>query len=132
MNVSAPVIVTAAVLRRNGRIFVTRRLPHQRLGGMWEFPGGKVEAGESPEAALRRELMEELGVDARVGALLESVDHTYEWGRIRLLAYDAEIVSGEPELRDHDCGEWVLPEELANYAFTPADLPIVDALRGGR
>lgn len=122
--------VTAGILRRGGRVLIARRRMTRRMGGMWEFPGGKVEPGETPEDALRRELREELGIEVRVGALLQAVEHRYDWGAIRLVAYEVEILRGEPEPLDHDDLAWVPPSELMRYNCTPADLPIIATLRG--
>ncbi|MGD0658197.1 MAG: (deoxy)nucleoside triphosphate pyrophosphohydrolase [Syntrophorhabdales bacterium] len=119
--------VIAAIIRKEGRILIGKR----RVGtfaGKWEFPGGKMEPGESQEECLARELAEELGIEARVGKLFLSTKHTYSHMAIEFVTYEAEIVSGEPRLRDHNEIRWVLPEELSLYDFPEADRPAVEEL----
>lgn len=121
--------VIAAIIRREGRILIGKR----RVGtfaGKWEFPGGKMEPGETPEECLARELAEELGVEARIGKLFLSAKHTYGHMAIEFVTYEAEILSGEPRLRDHNELRWVLPEELSLYDFPEADRPVVEKLMG--
>ena len=120
--------VTAAVLRRGDRVLIARRPPGSRQAGKWEFPGGKIEAGESAPDCLRRELREELGLDVEIGRFLGDVAHAYEWGEIRLLFFEARDTGGEPALRAHDRVAWVTPAEMGDYDFAPADLPMVRRL----
>ena len=120
--------VTAAVIIENEKVLITRRAADQRHAGWWEFPGGKVEDGESPEACLRRELMEELGVDAHIGDLLAESIFQYETGAIRLLAYCAEIIAGEIRMSVHDEFQWVSAADLAKFKLLPADRPIAEKL----
>jgi 8-oxo-dGTP diphosphatase len=99
---------------------------------MWEFPGGKLHSGESPEACLVREIAEELGLDVVVVRSLGANEHRYPERTVRLLFYEAEPISGRVRLAVHDRFAWVLPEALAGYAFAPADRPLVDQmLRAG-
>jgi 8-oxo-dGTP diphosphatase len=125
-------LVAAAVIRdRDGRVLVARRPPHAHLGGLWEFPGGAVEAGEEPAAALVRELTEELGVVARVLSPL-----TFAWHRdgsrdVLLLFYEAAIVTGTPNGREGQALRWVTREELAGLPTPPADAALIRALVGG-
>ena len=123
-----PLLVTAAIVVQNGKILLTRRPQDKRHPGMWEFPGGKVDPGESPEEALRRELFEELGVAAAVDRIFEVVHYRYEWGAVLILAYSCTIVSGP--LKNLGVAEhlWVLPGELPHFEILPADQPIVDRL----
>lgn len=127
-----PLIVTAAVILDGaGRVLLARRGPSGARAGEWEFPGGKVEAGESPEEALCRELREELDVAAEVGPLFTTVDHDYPDRRIRLLAYRCRLLAGEP--RPIACAEvrWVNRAELAGHPVSLADRPIADRLANG-
>jgi 8-oxo-dGTP diphosphatase len=122
--------VVAAIIRKEGRILIGKR----RVGtfaGKWEFPGGKMEPGETPEECLARELAEELGVEARVGAFFLSTRHTYSHTAIEFVTYETEIVSGEPRLHDHNEIRWVLPGELSLYDFPEADKPVVEKLLRG-
>ena len=127
-NQKPPVEVCAAVIRHQNKILLTLRPEDKRLGGYWEFPGGKIEAGESPQFALKRELREELDIEIVVGPLLETVHHRYEWGNVLILAYLCTWKSGEIkhlEVADH-C--WVAPENLLDYDILVADQPIIKKL----
>jgi len=121
--------VTAAVIECGGQVLIAKRRQGARLGGLWEFPGGKVEDGEDPRDCLARELYEEFGIGAEIGEFLLSHVHHYPHLSIVLLSYRAVHVAGEFELRDHDEVRWVQPEEMAGYGFAPADLPTVALLQ---
>lgn len=119
--------VVAAVIVRQGLVFCARRAPHKSQGGLWEFPGGKVEAEESDEAALAREIQEELRISIDVGPFLGESVFGYAHGVIQLLAYGCEWRMGEPQLLDHDQVRWVRPGELSELAWAPADVPLLEA-----
>ncbi|HAT72514.1 MAG TPA: 8-oxo-dGTP diphosphatase MutT [Elusimicrobia bacterium] len=121
--------VTAAVIEKDGKIFIARRKPGDTLAGKWEFPGGKIEPGETPEACLRRELMEEFGVDTKIGEFICSSKFDYKHLPIELLAYRTEHLSGDFNLNDHDRIEWVAPADLVKYDFCSADIPVLNILR---
>lgn len=121
--------MAAVILDDRGRVLVGLRRAGKRLGGLWEFPGGKLEPGETPEAGLARELKEELGVGARVGARLDECVHTYEFGTIRLVAFAVELVDGTPTALDHERLDWVATADLEALALTPADRPLLPAIR---
>lgn len=112
--------VTAAIILEKGRVLITRRAPGEKHAGRWEFPGGKVEPGETPEACLRRELLEELEIETEIGEKLAESIYSYETGAIRLLAYRATILSGDLRLHVHDDYRWVAVDELTQY-------PLLDA-----
>ena len=118
-------VVGAAVIR-DGRVLASRRTEPPRLAGLWEFPGGKVEAGENDEQALRRELREELQVEAVVGARLGGDVLIGETAVLRV--YLCTLTAGEPVLVDHDEHRWLTVEELFDVAWIPVDLPLVVAL----
>ena len=123
--------MVAAVIRRDGRILVTRRHGHAERGGQWEFPGGKVEPGEAEEAALRREILEELGCRVTVGALLVRTAHRYPDLEVELAFFACEIPSGsEPRLVGAAAMEWADPDHLAEYDFCEADRPVLTVLAG--
>mgnify|MGYP001812712436 FL=1 len=126
-----PTIVVAAVIRDvHGKVLLTRRPESAHMGGLWEFPGGKVEPGESPTAALGRELGEELGLVAEIGAPLTFAVHEEPGMRILLLFYAAVIVSGRPEALEGQEIAWVAPRDLPRYPTPPADAELVRALIG--
>ena len=123
--------VVAALLERDGRLFAARRAPGRREGGLWELPGGKVEPGETDEAALARELGEELGIEVEVGARVAEASHGYPHGTVLLVGYRCRLARGEPTLHDHDACCWLLPAELGSVTWAPADLPLLRAWGGG-
>jgi 8-oxo-dGTP diphosphatase len=123
-------IVTAAVVERDGKVLVARRRPELIAGGLWEFPGGKLEAGESPEQGLARELEEELGVAARVGERLCAVPFAGPAACFELLVYRAELAGEPTRLTDHDALRWLAPAEMDEAEFSKPDRPVVRLLAG--
>ena len=124
--------VVAAVIRdSNGRILLTRRPENKHMGGLWEFPGGKVESGESPEAALVRELEEELGLEVEIGNPLTFAVHEEGGLRILLLFYRVRIVAGDPHGREGQALRWVEASDLSSYPTPPADAKLVRQLTAG-
>jgi 8-oxo-dGTP diphosphatase len=121
--------VVAAAVERDGRVLVVRRAPGQKLEGKWEFPGGKVEPGESEEAALEREILEELGVTGKTGGFVGESAFSYAFGEVRLKLYRFEWLSGGMALSVHDRLEWASPEALPEVDFAPADVPLAASLR---
>lgn len=113
--------VTAALFESQGRILLARRKPGRHMGSLWEFPGGKVDPGESAEAGLARELAEELGVAVRVGPFVGSVRFQVEAQRYELLLYRVEHLSGEFQLHEHEEIRWVAPAEIDSYALVDSD-----------
>ena len=112
-----------------GRFLACLRPAGKHLGGFWEFPGGKVEAGESPEAALVRELLEELGIEVAVEGALDPVLWTYDRGPIRLSPFLCHIIRGIPSPLEHEALRWCAPRDIASLPWAPADLPILEQLR---
>ena len=131
---SRPVAVVAAVIRREGRVMLCQRRPDAHNPLKWEFPGGKIEAGESPEAALARELMEELDIRVDVGRVLDAVCHRYADRDVLVLFYDCRVAEGEPRALDCNAVAWAAPGEIGQYDFAGADLDFVrrGRLWGGR
>ncbi|MDR6969855.1 (deoxy)nucleoside triphosphate pyrophosphohydrolase [Leifsonia shinshuensis] len=125
-----PLLVVAAVLRDGDRVLACRRAPGKDAAGRWEFPGGKVEAGETPEAALEREIAEELGVRIHVGALLDRTVTTRAQGRpIDLACYACGLDGDVPVAStDHDELRWVALEHLSTLEWAEADLAAVAVL----
>lgn len=123
--------VAAAIIEdRTGRILIARRAKGKSQEGMWEFPGGKLEPGESPEECLRRELLEEMGIEIEPYTYFGVNEHDYGTVKIRLIAYKAKYVSGDIALTDHDDYRWVGIEEFGDYVFAPADVPFLWMLNG--
>lgn len=111
-----------------GLWLLARRRPEKRLGGLWELPGGKMEAGELPEATLVREIREELGLEVTVGAHVGTVEHAYPFGLIVLSAWRCRIVGGAWQATDHDRFAWVDRARALGLPLAPADIPLVEKL----
>lgn len=124
--------VTAAILVKAGKLLIARRSATDKPANKWEFPGGKVEVGETPEACLARELREELGIDVHIGLFLGESCYHYEHGVFRLLAYQTFWDAGDLDPKVHDEIRWVSLNELNHFDFAPADLPFVESLLNGK
>jgi 8-oxo-dGTP diphosphatase len=120
--------VVAAVIERNGKFLVARRKPGLTAGGLWEFPGGKVEGGEAAERCLERELAEELGVRARIGDFLCSVPFSGPLITFELVVYRTELLSDTFRLTDHDEVRWLAPSDMEEALFSEPDRPVVRML----
>ncbi|MFW6050226.1 MAG: 8-oxo-dGTP diphosphatase MutT [Myxococcota bacterium] len=124
-----PVVVAAAVVVRDGRVLLTRRPSGSHLEGYWEFPGGKLEAGEGPEACVARECREECGIEVRVEDILNVTFHRYPEKDVLLLFYVCRLVAGEVRhvgVADH---AWVAADRLDEYPLPPADARVVAKVR---
>jgi len=124
--------VVAAIVRSNGKILITRRLNHVHLAGLWEFPGGKVEPGESWEVALLREIREELGMEIAVGPEIFTIEHDYPTRSVRLHFFNCTVIRGDPQPLDVSDLRWVTPAELADFEFPPADAELIKRLIVGK
>lgn len=126
----SPIIrVVGAIVERDGAVFAARRNADRSAGGLWEFPGGKIEPGESPEVALRRELQEELNVDVTVGPFVDRSLSDVGSVRIELSCYAAEFEGDDPvSSSDHDAMQWVPLTELSSLQWAPGDVPLLDGL----
>jgi len=122
--------VTAAVVERDGKVLVARRKTDLIAGGLWEFPGGKLEEGEKPEQGLEREIMEEMGVGARVGEVLCTVPFRGSTISFELIVYRTELLSDDFRLTDHDEILWLEPGEMDESLFSKPDRPVVRLLAG--
>jgi len=124
--------VTAAVIRKNGRLLIAQRPTGGMLGGLWEFPGGKVERGETLEECLRREILEELGIEIEVGQPVTQVKHAYTHFRITLHAYTCRLVRGRPRPLQVADWRWVRFDDLDDFAFAVTDRKIIQVLQEGK
>ncbi|MCX7032041.1 MAG: (deoxy)nucleoside triphosphate pyrophosphohydrolase [Spirochaetes bacterium] len=122
--------VTAAIIEEDGLVFVARRGPGRHLAGKWEFPGGKVEPGETPEQALARELAEELGIACEVGEFLCAAVYEGTEPGLELLAFRVRRTPGTIELREHVEARWVKPADLARLDLPESDRMVVERLYG--
>jgi 8-oxo-dGTP diphosphatase len=120
--------VAAAVICQEGMVLITRRAPGEKLAGMWEFPGGKLEPGETPQTCIVRELREELGVESVASEILTTSVFTYPGGAIELIAVTVALRSVVLTLQVHDKADWVKPQDLLGYELAPADIPIAEEI----
>ena len=120
--------VVAAILQRDGAYFATQR-GYGEFEGMWEFPGGKIEPGESREIALKREIQEELGVDITIENLLCTTEYDYPSFHLTMHCYLCSIASGDIELREHKSALWLTSDRLDDVAWLPADKEVIDKLK---
>ena len=126
------VLVSAvALIDPDGRVLIARRPEGKSLAGLWEFPGGKVEPGETPEAALIRELHEELGIDTHASCLapLTFASHAYPDFHLLMPLFACRRWQGTPQSREGQALKWVRAQELRDYPMPPADLPLIPILR---
>ncbi len=124
-------VVAVALVDADGRVLLTQRPPGKKLAGMWEFPGGKVEANETPEAALLRELREELGLDISAACLapFAFASHSYDDFHLLMPLYVCRRWAGQPEGREGQALKWVRPVKMGELPMPPADVPLVAMLR---
>jgi 8-oxo-dGTP diphosphatase len=130
MNHPTTIRVVAAVIEHEGRYLITQRRPNAVLPLLWEFPGGKVEEGETDAAALLREVRHRLGVEITVGQLISFVSHPYEKYTVDLYLYECSIESGEPVPKAVHAYKWVTSAEFDQHPFTPADEASMNKLLG--
>ena len=124
-------VVACALVDVDRRVLIAQRPEGKSLAGLWDFPGGKVEPGESPEAALIRELEEELGISTKQACLapVTFASHSYENFHLLMPLYACRKWQGMPEPREHTALKWVRPQQLRDYPMPPADIPLIPILR---
>ncbi|WP_408935376.1 (deoxy)nucleoside triphosphate pyrophosphohydrolase [Corynebacterium marquesiae] len=120
--------VVGAVFHDGERFLACRKKPGKPLEGHWEFPGGKIEPGETPEQALAREIREELNLIAEVGQKVTTTTYEYDFATIELTTFYCTLVDGDLRLTDHDDTKWVTSTEAAHLTWAPADIPAVEAI----
>lgn len=124
--------VVAAIIcddmEKKNRIFATAR-GYGDLKGGWEFPGGKVEPGEKPQQALKREIMEELNTEIKVGELIDTIEYDYPTFHLSMDCFWAEVVSGQLELKEAEAAKWLAKDQLNSVAWLPADVTLIDKIR---
>ena len=121
--------VTAAILVEDNKILIAQRKSSDHLSGMWEFPGGKIEVGETPEECLQRELWEEFEIDVTIGDFFGESVYNYDHGSVRLIAYRVHTDEDIVTLNAHDDVQWVPAAQLHEYDLALADVPIARKLR---
>lgn len=122
--------VVAAVIRKDDRIFATQRGYGEFKDG-WEFPGGKIEPGETPQQALVREIREELETEIRVGDLIDTIEYDYPTFHLSMDCFWCEIVEGSLELKEHEAAKWLDRESLYTVDWLPADVGLVERIQKG-
>lgn len=120
--------VVAAIIKKDNEIFATQRGYGDFKGG-WEFPGGKIEAGENPEQALIREIKEELAVEIEVGELLHTVEFDYPTFHLTMHCFVCTLLSGELELKEHQAAKWLTKETLDSVEWLPADVEVAEKVK---
>ena len=120
--------VVGAVIIENNKILCAQRGPSKSLPLKWEFPGGKIEAGETPQEALRREILEEMQCKVEIGGQVEHTVYEYDFGIVHLTTYYCKLVEGNPVLTEHVSMKWLAPDELKSLDWAPADIPAIETL----
>lgn len=120
--------VVAAVIKNDDKIFATQRGYGEFEGG-WEFPGGKIEPGETPQEALEREIMEELETEISVGDLIDTIEHDYPSFHLSMDCFWCKVKQGELVLKEHEAAQWLSKAELDSVNWLPADITLIDKIR---
>lgn len=122
-------IGVAIIKNQQGKILIDRRKPGGEMGGLWEFPGGKIEPGETIKECIAREIWEELAIEIKIGDRLTTITHTYENFKVTLYVHDCQYLSGEPQPLECEEIHWVEPSQMNQYQFPQANTQIVNLLQ---
>ncbi|WEK54681.1 MAG: (deoxy)nucleoside triphosphate pyrophosphohydrolase [Candidatus Cohnella colombiensis] len=122
------IYVVGAVIIQDGKILCAQRGANQSLALKWEFPGGKIEAGESPQEALQREIQEEMECQVEIGEQVEHTSYEYDFGVVHLTTFYCELIYGTPVLNEHAAIKWLHPSELDSLDWAPADIPAIQSI----
>lgn len=122
------IYVVGAVIIEDGKILCAQRGPTKSLPYKWEFPGGKIEEGESPHEALRREIIEEMRCQIKIGRQIEHTVYKYDFGIVHLTTFTCKLLEGKPILTEHAAIKWLWPNELKSLDWAPADIPAINRL----
>lgn len=122
--------VVAAVIKKENKIFCTQR-GYGDFKGYWEFPGGKIEDGETPQEALIREIKEELDVDISIGKMIKTIEYDYPEFHLSMDCFWCELISGEIELKEHEDAKWLDKGNIDSVDWLPADKVLIDIIRKG-
>ncbi|WP_141604312.1 (deoxy)nucleoside triphosphate pyrophosphohydrolase [Terrilactibacillus laevilacticus] len=122
------IYVVGAVIIEKGKILCAQRGPSKSLANKWEFPGGKIESGETPQEALQREIVEEMQCKVEIGDQIEQTVYEYDFGIVHLTTFFCKLIDGEPVLTEHAAIKWLLPNELKSLDWAAADIPTIEKL----
>ena len=123
-------VAVGVLIREDGRMLLSSRPEGKPYAGYWEFPGGKIEAGETPQEALKREIMEELDTEVAVGEWIETVEYDYPGFHLSMDCFWCEIVKGDLVLKEHEAARWLTREELTDVEWLPADVAVAEKIEG--
>ena len=123
-------VAVGVLIREDGRVLLASRPEGKPYAGYWEFPGGKIEAGETPQEALKREIMEELDTEVAVGEWIETVEYDYPGFHLSMDCFWCEIVKGDLVLKEHEAARWLTREELTDVEWLPADVAVAEKIEG--
>ncbi|MGT2807568.1 (deoxy)nucleoside triphosphate pyrophosphohydrolase [Streptococcus iniae] len=121
--------VVAAAIEKDGKLFCAQRPSNKSLGGYWEFPGGKLEFGESPEEALIREIKEEFNAEIEIIEFINESSYNYDFGTVVMKTFLSKLLSDHLELLEHQDSKWLVPKELSTLNWAPVDIPAVQLLQ---